>query len=153
VIIALSLIHTLYSSLKHALNLLGWSSLVVAWQRLPTLYIPRSSASVLAGGACLITRLGVAWLESSIKSYSSCACGSKTALYNRRLKTVHLCPWPPSQSPGPRFLVCACRPIHSVRTLSQLNCLDRVRITLRLVANHFVLAPSLLGITTRVFIN
>jgi hypothetical protein len=38
--------------------------------------------------------LVVAWLQSSNKGYSSRPYGSRTALPNRRLKTVLLCPWP-----------------------------------------------------------
>jgi hypothetical protein len=45
-------------------------------------------------------------LQPSLKGYISRPYGSRTAIPNRRLKTVLLCPWPPSQGPGPP----ACRP-------------------------------------------
>jgi hypothetical protein len=51
-------------------------------------------------------RLDVAWLQSSNKGYSSRPCSLRTALTNRRLETVPLCPWPPRQGPGPPFSDC-----------------------------------------------
>jgi hypothetical protein len=50
--------------------------------------------------------LVVAWSQSSNKGYSSLPCSLRTALTNRRLKTVLLCPWPPRQGPGPPFSDC-----------------------------------------------
>jgi hypothetical protein len=40
-------------------------------------------------------------LQPSLKGYSSRLYGSRTALPNRRLKTVVICPWPPKQGLRP----------------------------------------------------
>jgi hypothetical protein len=113
---ALSPIRTIYNSLQHALSLL---SLLCLHQLSPgnssqrcrflSFRVPRLQSSLV--GAYLTTELGVAWFQSSIKGYSSRPYGSGTAHSNHRLKTVLLCPWPPSQGPGPGLTVC--RPTQS----------------------------------------
>jgi hypothetical protein len=62
------------------------------------------SAWFLLAGAYLATTL-----QSSLIGYSSRSYGSRTALPDLEVKTLLLCPWPPSQGPGPP----ACRPIVS----------------------------------------
>jgi hypothetical protein len=59
------------------------------------------SASVFLAGWCLPHNwLGVSLLRSSNNGHFSCPYSSRTALHYR-LKTVLLCPWHPSQGPGP----------------------------------------------------
>jgi hypothetical protein len=98
--------HTLYSSPEHALSLLSLLGLHrlspgngSQRRRCLRFHVPRLRSSL--AGAHQTTQLGVAWLQSSMKGYSSRPCGSRTALPNRLLKTVLLCPWSPSQGPGP----------------------------------------------------
>jgi hypothetical protein len=74
-------------------------SLGIAWQWIPTV----SSASVFHGsGPRWLAPVSQITLQSSLKGYSSLPYGSQTALPNRQHETVLLCPWPPSQGPGPQ---------------------------------------------------
>jgi hypothetical protein len=83
------------------------SSLGVAWQPIPTM----SSASVFHGSEPRwLAPVSQLTLQPSHKGYSSSPYGSRTAIPNRHLKTVLLCPGPP-----------ACRPTASELTHSLTN--------------------------------
>jgi hypothetical protein len=86
--------HTLLLTMAHTKS--SVSSLGVAWQQIPTMF----SASVFHGSSpCWLVPVSQLSLQSSLKGYSSCPCGSQTTLPNRWLKIVLLCPWPPACRP------------------------------------------------------
>jgi hypothetical protein len=96
----------LYNSWLHFTNHYYTQTSVLSRCLVLASIVVHSSASVFHGS-------GPRWLapisttsQSSLKGYSSCPYGSWTALPNRQLKTVLLCPWLPSQGPG----LPACRP-------------------------------------------
>jgi hypothetical protein len=134
----LSLIHTLYTSLQHPLILLSLLSLHLSS---PGNGFQRHSfvSSVFhSSGPRWLALISQLTLQSSLKGYSSRPHSSRTALPNRCLKTVLLCPWPPSQGPGPpahrsipptcrstasEFWTVTCRLTHPNSTpVTTLNC-------------------------------
>jgi hypothetical protein len=142
------------------------SSLGTAWQRLLSFRVQQGRLSSLAGGyqlckllgfrfrrllaslagVCLTTELGVAWLQSPNKGYSSRSCGSSTALHNHRLQTVLLRRRPPHQNPGPPF-----SDYYSLTTrLSRESRSQELLCDWRFTANQFILTLSLFRLTARV---
>jgi hypothetical protein len=84
-------------------------------------------APALIGWSLPHNWLGIVKLQSSNKSYSSCPYGSWTALPNHNLKTVLLCPWPPSHTQdllSHTWTVLDCLPLNSTLNSTRVSVLQ-----------------------------